>query len=891
MIRANTRKKLFSNYYFSYTVIFCILFVSCFFWFKLYNKSFFRSFDGLDQHYLIFLYIGKWFREVFRNIFLDHTFIIPMWDMSMGYGSDIFPTLGLYFPDPFNWISMLFPSEYAELGFNISIFLKFYFTGIAFSYFGFYKKYSKNTILLGAILYTFCATMYIAFIEAPFINPMYIFPFLIVGINKILNHESPRVYILSLGFSFINYFYFAYMMCIFSVGYCVLYYFTEYTEEKSVKNFLGWFFKFVGYSIIAIGLSMVVLLPILGSLLGQDRLSNSYFLPCFYELSFYKSLLLGFLSFYSMSGRDAIVGFGAIAIFGIGYLFLQRKRFVNQKIQFILLTIILCVPAFGSVMNGFSYYANRWIWAYALCVVNIICLTLPEFRYIDKSTVWELTIFLIAYFGVISLFLKEYNSLYVTTILLVVAMFIFLYQARNFREKTFQKGLIGFAMLCVTVQSYYWFSSDYNNATELEVESGTALNQITNGSGIPALSDISREDGVRFDECGLRVQTNANWISEVYGSDLYISIYNNDIVNFHNSLALNTSAAPQRIFGLNRRSELEYLTGTKYYLVPEGRTDLLPVGYSKLEKNQLVEGTNVLRYSNTEAVPMIFGYDRSVSECIYDELQPYERQQLLMRACVTEESTDDARIEFPDDELKVIEELPREIVKNEDGTYNVNSDGAEMVLRIPEVSESEIYVYFENINLEQDKKNLIQGYGVHVRAQYDGLDISNIEDSFFPNTNRSHMSSGKDDWMINLGYSSEKINTIIVHFNNVGTYSLDALRVYAKPRSEINASLDRLNRITDSVKIGTNEISAQLHINGNQYIYIAVPYSKGWKAELDGKPAEIIKANKAFMAIYAEEGDYELRLTFFTPYLKAGIIVSLISLVWIIILEWRYRKR
>ena len=180
---------------------------------------------------------------------------------------------------------------------------------------------------------------------------------------------------------------------------------------------------------------------------------------------------------------------------------------------------------------------------------------------------------------------------------------------------------------------------------------------------------------------------------------------------------------------------------------------------------------------------------------------------------------------------------------------------------------------------------------MHVRAQYDGLDISNIEDSFFPNTNRSHMSSGKDDWMINLGYSSEKINTIIVHFNNVGTYSLDALRVYAKPRSEINASLDRLNRITDSVKIGTNEISAQLHINGNQYIYIAVPYSKGWKAELDGKPAEIIKANKAFMAIYAEEGDYELRLTFFTPYLKAGIIVSLISLVWIIILEWRYRKR
>jgi len=96
------------------------------------KKLFFVSYDGLDQHYLIFLYIGKWFRKIIKTLLYEHTLRIPLWDMSMGYGSDIFSSLGLYFPDPFNWISVFFPSKYAETGFGVSLFLKFYVTGLAF---------------------------------------------------------------------------------------------------------------------------------------------------------------------------------------------------------------------------------------------------------------------------------------------------------------------------------------------------------------------------------------------------------------------------------------------------------------------------------------------------------------------------------------------------------------------------------------------------------------------------------------------------------------------------------------------------------------------------------------------------------------------------------------
>ena len=129
------------KYYFYYTVVFIILFGVCYGrWFIAYDKAFFRTYDGLDQHYLIYLYIGRWIREVFHNIFVEHRFLIPMWDMAIGYGSDIPTSLGAYLFDPFNWTSALISESYAEDAFAVTLVIKMYLSGIAYSCFSFYKK-------------------------------------------------------------------------------------------------------------------------------------------------------------------------------------------------------------------------------------------------------------------------------------------------------------------------------------------------------------------------------------------------------------------------------------------------------------------------------------------------------------------------------------------------------------------------------------------------------------------------------------------------------------------------------------------------------------------------------------------------------------------------------
>lgn len=130
------RKKNIIVYLLIYTIGFVTLYYVCYGqWFFKYNKALFRSYDGLNQHYLIFIYIGKLGRQIIKSLLIDHKLSIPLWNMGIGYGADVFTSIGAYLPDPFNWISVFIPTRYSEIGYSFSIILKLYLSGLAFSFF------------------------------------------------------------------------------------------------------------------------------------------------------------------------------------------------------------------------------------------------------------------------------------------------------------------------------------------------------------------------------------------------------------------------------------------------------------------------------------------------------------------------------------------------------------------------------------------------------------------------------------------------------------------------------------------------------------------------------------------------------------------------------------
>ena len=110
---------------------------SCFFRFLSQWKTFVWDSDGVTQHFNALLYYRSWLREILRTVFVEHRLEIPLWDLKIGYGSDILTTLHYYaYGDPLNLLSVFVPKEaWMDEFYSFLILLRIYLAGLSFSFF------------------------------------------------------------------------------------------------------------------------------------------------------------------------------------------------------------------------------------------------------------------------------------------------------------------------------------------------------------------------------------------------------------------------------------------------------------------------------------------------------------------------------------------------------------------------------------------------------------------------------------------------------------------------------------------------------------------------------------------------------------------------------------
>ena len=68
-------------------------------------------------------------------------------------------------------------------------------------------------------------------------------------------------------------------------------------------------------------------------------------------------------------------------------------------------------------------------------------------------------------------------------------------------------------------------------------------------------------------------------------------------------------------------------------------------------------------------------------------------------------------------------------------------------------------------------------------------------------------------------------------------------------------------------------------------LFLSIPYSTGWSAEVDGEKTSIVKANGMYMAIPLTPGKHHIQLKYSTPWLRAGILISLMTFIGILIYQ------
>lgn len=88
---------------------------------------------------------------------------------------------------------------------------------------------------------------------------------------------------------------------------------------------------------------------------------------------------------------------------------------------------------------------------------------------------------------------------------------------------------------------------------------------------------------------------------------------------------------------------------------------------------------------------------------------------------------------------------------------------------------------------------------------------------------------------------------------------------------------NKTNIISNNFKYINNGFNSNIKLDNETLILYTVPYDSGWTATNNGKAVQIEKVDNGLMAIKGIKGENNIKFRYFTPGLKIGIIISLIS--------------
>ena len=87
----------------------------------------------------------------------------------------------------------------------------------------------------------------------------------------------------------------------------------------------------------------------------------------------------------------------------------------------------------------------------------------------------------------------------------------------------------------------------------------------------------------------------------------------------------------------------------------------------------------------------------------------------------------------------------------------------------------------------------------------------------------------------------------------------------------------------DVVIVGGGPVGALIALSarsaGRSVLVVQLPYSTGWSVTVDGTPAQVLRADTAFLGVALEPGSHTVAFTYKTPGLTAGAALSAAGVV------------
>ncbi|MDE6399047.1 MAG: YfhO family protein [Clostridiales bacterium] len=809
-------------------------------------------FDGVKQHatFLEYMFRGGMYAGV------------GGYDYNIGLGADYLTSFAYYMLfDPVNLLLFVLPRGNFLAAYTVCTCVKFMLAAVCMYVYLRYKRVRQTYAVLFSVAYMLSGYMVFSFVRHPDLTAGAAFlPLVALGIERALDRNRPYVLIASVFLITVSSFYMTYMVTLYAIAYAALYYVTGVrakNEKVRARSFCAVFFRTAGYYALGVLLAAFVLLPVAHGYLHGARSAGKGF-PV-YSAANLTGIAATFFAPVNGSKYTAVMfnivtlalAFGAIAV----------TKHSAHRILSIALAACMFIPFAGFVMNMGNYASNRYSYMLSFSVYAMLaeyaqsrCADAPaprEANAMVRGLIAAAIVFanLALWAGVERLFAARKVALAALGVAAAVVVVcaslkgatllwrVQFARPRLLRFLSFRRLFTVFAAFTLV------YAVAFGAVVSREYDDGTLYGALTSPAET-AVSELHPDEFVRVDELSYTFleRSNRSLNNGYRGTQTYNTMASRYLADFLRANRVYAFSDTLGSSGLGGRLALQAVCSVAYFRADEG--DYLPAGYEKTDTAGL--------YRTQDRIPFGTVFAHTVDTAQWERLPAVERQYALLSA-VAVQGGEAAYEHAP---------LAQEYIPAEVEEEFTLKKGEERTLSLPPENESgELYLAFSL------KKHVKSDTYVHVACGK-----TTVEQALFAKGDQ-FFSSEK-----NFLYKLDEAGKSVRLFVTQGEAVLQNVRLYVAPVGQVQARIRAaaaLPHLTDTAFSSTG-FTGNISSDGGM-MRIPLCYGVGWSASVDGSPVAVRLADAGLMAIEVPAGVHEVRFTYRTPWLNAGLLVSAIA--------------
>ncbi len=801
------------------------------------NQSFLRN-DLYNQYMPFFQAL---YDRIWQGEGLSYSF-------ELGAGSGFAALYGYYLASPVNWLVLLCPRTLIIEFITLLILVKVGFSGVSFAYY-LEKHFGKKNmgVLLFSSAYALSGFMAAYQWNIMWLDVVILAPLVLWALEELIEKGKGTTYCLLLALSIYTNFYLSIMLCIFLVLYYVAVVIWKPWKVKWRSCLLfGW------YSLLAGGMSAVMLLPVYFALSGTE----------FHEFNFPDTVkwymnLLEELARHCMGVTMKLQAdhwpniYSGVAVFLLLPMFvLNRKISWKTKLSKVCLVVVFLL--------GFSCNMLDFIWhgmnypdslpgrqSYLYCWL-ILVMAYEVYLNLRKVRLVDIVISALLGYGVVIaawIFTDVEGTDVWTYVLTLIFMSIYLvlllghYAWRFPQVRAYVRGqkwkvlfthrYLGVQVLVLLIVIVELASNTY--LTSIHTVNRTSYVKHYKNAEAAIEWMKAQDTGLYRTEIFDRQTKNDSMMWDINTATVFSSTVHAGIVDFYESIGLGTTRVSYWHQGATPL--VSALLGVRYMV---GEDDSMNNDLYEL----IYEDETGTLYQNNFTLPMGYVLASELEE--QWDLSKYNPVNAQNKFCQLLGISGDLLV-------------PITVEKVDARNYKVLAE-----------EDAYVFVYLSKNSLSEVKATV-------------GEKTKKFSQVSF-------------DYLLDLGYVSKgtDVSLEVVEenekFNTFKAYALN-LRVLEEA---IAALSETTLQITEH---GENYLKGSLEMKEAGTLVVPIPMEKGWAMYVNGKETAIETFKDAFMAVKLEAGSYEIELKFVTPGFKEGLLISLVCVVVFVVCWCVERKR